>query len=83
MAKDLELSEVDAYIMELKSSLYVNCSKEIENSELTHKQIAKLVGTSRARISRLSKMGENNVSLEMLIKIIATLIEKPPLKIAV
>jgi len=81
MAENLGLSEVDAYMMELKSRLYEKCSKQIQSSALTHEQIARAVGTSRARVTRLSNMGENSVSIELLIKVIATLIEKAPVKV--
>ena len=81
MAKDLGLNEVDAYIMELKSKLYAKCSKLIKASDFTHEQIAKSVGTSRARITRLGNMGENSVSMELLIKVIATIEEKAPVSI--
>lgn len=81
LAEDLGLSAVDAYLMSLKSELYKKCSDLILASSLTHEEIAKSTRTSRARISRLSKMGENSVSLEILIKIIATLEDKAPVKI--
>lgn len=69
LAKDLGLSELDAYVMDLKSKLYVKCAKLIRESDMTHEQIAKAVGTSRARISRISSMGENSLSIEVLLKI--------------
>ncbi len=81
LAKDLGLNEVDAYIMELKSDLYQKCSKLIKSSDYTHAEIAEMVGTSRARISRLSNFGENSVSLELLIRIIASIEEKAPIRI--
>ena len=82
LAKDLDLNVVDAYMMDLKASLYRRCAKAIKNSSLTHSQIATSVGTSRARISRLSNMGENNISMELLIKIVATLEKESPIKVA-
>lgn len=82
MAEDLGLSEVDAYIMELKAKLYSKSSKLIKSSRLTHQQIAKLIGTSRSRISRIASMGENNVSIELLLKLIAVLEGKSAIKIA-
>ena len=69
MAKDLGLSELDAYVMDLKSKLYAKCAKLIRESDMTHEQIAKAVGTSRARISRIASMGEHSISLEILIKL--------------
>ena len=80
MADDLGLSEVDAYIMELKSKLYHKSAELIKNSDLTHEEIAKKIGTSRARINRISKMGENSISIELLIKLIASLENKEPIR---
>ncbi len=82
MAEDLGLSEVDAYVMELKAKLYTKSSKLIKASKLNHEQIAKLIGTSRSRINRIANKGENNVSIELLIKLIAVLEGKSAIKIA-
>lgn len=82
LAKDLGLSDVDAYIMELKAKLYSRSSDLIKNSKLTHEQIAKQIGTSRSRINRIANYGENNVSIETLIKLIATLEGKEAIKLA-
>ena len=82
LAEDLGLSEVDAYIMELKSKLYSKSVELIKSSKLTHEQIAKLIGTSRSRITRIANNGENNVSFELLIKLIAVLEGKPAIKFA-
>ena len=79
LAKDLNLSEIDAYLMDIKSKLYLKCAKLIKSSELTHEQMAKMMGTSRARITRLSNMGEASVSLELRIKICALLENKEPI----
>lgn len=35
------------------------------------------IGTSRSRINRIANHGENNVSIELLIKLISVLEEKP------
>ena len=82
MAEDLGLSELDAYIMELKAKLYCKCSVLIKSSHLTHGEIAKIIGTSRSRINRIANKGENNVSIEILIKLIAALEGKSAIKIA-
>jgi predicted XRE-type DNA-binding protein len=68
--------------MEIKSKLYFKSSKLIKSSKLTHEQIAKLIGTSRSRINRIANKGENNVSLETLIKLITALKGKSAIKIA-
>lgn len=72
-ADDLGLSPVDAYMIELKSKLYVKSANLIKDSKLTHSEIAIQIGTSRSRISRIANHGENSLSIELLIKIIATL----------
>lgn len=82
MAEDLGLSEVDAYIMDLKAKLYSKSSALIKSSKLTHEQIAKLIGTSRSRINRIANRGENNVSIELLIKLITVLEGKSAINIA-
>lgn len=81
LAEDLGLSEVDAYMMDLKSKLYQKSAELIKSSSKTHEQIAKSIGTSRSRISRIANLGENNVSIELLIKLITVLEGKPALKI--
>jgi predicted XRE-type DNA-binding protein len=82
LAKDLGLSEVDAYMMELKAKLYMKSSDLIKGSELNHAEIAKMIGTSRSRINRIANSGENNVSFEILIKLISVLEGKPALVFA-
>ena len=82
MAHDLGLSDVDAYIMDLKFKLYMKSSSLIKASKLTHGEIAKLIGTSRSRINRIANNGENNVSLELLLKIIVVLDSKAAIKFA-
>jgi predicted XRE-type DNA-binding protein len=82
MAEDLGLSEVDAYIMELKARLYTKSSELIKSSKLTHEEIAQLIGTSRSRINRIANKGENNVSIELLLKLIAVLEGTTAIKVA-
>ena len=82
LAKDLNLRDVDAYMMDLKAKLYMKASDLILDSKLTHEEIAKSIGTSRSRINRIANHGENNISMEILIKLITVLDGKPPIKIA-
>jgi predicted XRE-type DNA-binding protein len=82
LADDLGLSEVDAFMMELKANLYSKSAKLIKSSRLTHEQIAKQIGTSRSRINRIANHGENNVSIELLIKLISVMEGKPAVKMA-
>jgi predicted XRE-type DNA-binding protein len=82
LAEDLGLSEIDAYIMELKAKLYSKSSELIKSSKLTHEQIAKQIGTSRSRINRIANKGENSVSIELLIKLITVLEGKAAIKVA-
>ena len=82
LADDLGLSDVDAFMMEFKANLYIKSAKLIQSSKLTHEEIARLIGTSRSRINRISHHAENNVSIELLIKLISVLEGRPAVKIA-
>lgn len=82
LAEDLGLSDVDAYIMELKAKLYSKSSDLIKASKLTHFEIAKQIGTSRSRINRIANLSENNISMELLIKLISILEDRPFIKFA-
>ncbi|MNL45666.1 helix-turn-helix protein [compost metagenome] len=82
LAADLGLSDAEAVVMELKSQLYQQASKSILKSKLTHEEVAKKIGTSRARITRIANLGENSLSMELLVKIIVALENKIPLKVA-
>lgn len=82
LAEDLGLTKAEAAVMELKSRLYQQAAQSILKSKLTHEEIAKKIGTSRARITRISNRGENSISLELLIKLIVTLDNKLPVRVA-
>jgi len=82
LADDLGLNEVDAYMMELKTNLYQKSADLIKASKKTHEEIAKSIGTSRSRVNRIANHGENNISIELLIKLVTTLEGKPAIKIA-
>lgn len=82
LAADLGLTDAEAAVMELKAQLYQQAAKSITKSKLTHEEIAKRIGTSRARITRIANLGENSLSMELLVKIIVTLEDKIPLKVA-
>ena len=81
LANDLELSDEDAAIMELKSLLYERAVQAIQRSAETHEAIATRLGTSRARITRISNRGENSISLDLLLKIIVVLEKKIPFRL--
>lgn len=83
MARDLGLDDFDARYMELKATLYKRAADAIHNSSLSHEKIAKQVGTSRTRITRIANLGESSLSLEMLSRVIFLLEEKMPLRVAV
>jgi predicted XRE-type DNA-binding protein len=81
LAEDLNLNDAEAAVMELKANLYQRAAKSISKSKLTHEEIAKKIGTSRARITRIANLGENSLSVELLVKLIFTLDHKMPLKV--
>lgn len=70
-------------MIDLKAKLYDKCADLISENDLTLEQIAKMVGTSRARINRISNMCENSISMELHIKISTLLANKAPLKLAI
>ncbi len=82
LANDLGLNDAEAVVMELKAQLYQKAAKSIAQAKLTHEEIAKKIGTSRARITRIANLGENSLSMELLVKIIVTLEHKVPLRVA-
>ncbi|MCC7406100.1 MAG: XRE family transcriptional regulator [Bdellovibrionales bacterium] len=82
LASDLNLNDAEAAVMELKAQLYQQAAKSIAKSTLTHAEIAIRIGTSRARVTRIANLGENSLSMELLIKIITTLTNKIPLRVA-
>jgi predicted XRE-type DNA-binding protein len=82
LANDLNLNDAEAAVMELKAQLYQQASKSILKSKFTHEDIARKIGTSRARITRIANLGENSLSMELLVKIIVTLEHKNPLRVA-
>lgn len=82
LAADLNLNHIEAAVMELKAQLYQQASKSILKSKLTHEEIANKIGTSRARITRIANLGENSLSIELLVKIIVALEHKVFLKVA-
>ncbi len=81
LAKDLDLSDADAAIMELKSLLYERAAQTIQQSGESHEAIAAKLGTSRARITRVSNKGENSISIDLLLKIIVVLEKKIPVRL--
>lgn len=81
LAQDLGLSEVDAYVMDLKAKLYSKASELIKESDRSHGDIAITLGTSRSRINRIANLAENNVSIELLIKLVTTLEGRPVIQL--
>lgn len=81
LAQDLGLSEVDAYVMDLKAKLYSKASELIKESDRSHGDIATTLGTSRSRINRIANLAENNVSIELLIKLVTTLEGRPVIQL--
>ncbi len=65
----------------LNPSFYDQAAEAIKKSKLSHEEIAGKVGTSRARITRISNMGENSISIELLVKVIVTIEQKLPFKL--
>lgn len=81
MATNLGLSQADALIMELKSELYLQASKAIKNSKDSYEEMAKKIGISKTQIHKIGGLGANNLSIELLVKIIVILENKIPFRL--
>jgi len=81
IANDLELSDADAAIMELKALLYERAALAIQHSGDSHEAIAKKLGTSRERITRISNRGENSISIDFLLKLLVVLEKRVPFRL--
>lgn len=73
LAKALGLSPSDAIEMEIRSELNEKIIKAVEHLELTHTQLAKLIGMSRTRLTAILNRNTHEVSTDLMIRILGTL----------
>jgi predicted XRE-type DNA-binding protein len=81
LATILGLTESDAVEWEFRSSLNDKIIELFENSNLTHTEIAKKVGTARTRITALLNRSRSDFSTDFMIRVLSALGYKINIKI--
>src|ERR1035437_6558458 len=73
LAEALDLSPADAVEWEARSVLNEKIIQLVRDSEITHAHLAKLVGTSRPRITALLNRRRGDISTDLLFRVLACL----------
>ena len=73
LAAALGLTPADAVEMEVRSALNDKIVDVVRRLSLTHAQVAKLCGTSRTRITAILNRNTQDVSADLLLRILARL----------
>ena len=73
LAEALDLSPADAVEWEVRSVLNNKIIQLVKDSEITHERLAKLVGTSRPRITALLNRRRNDISTDLMFRVLASL----------
>lgn len=73
LASVLGLSNADAVEWEVRHSITEKIIETIRKNKLTITEVAKNAGTSRARITKILKGDSMGISIDVLIKIVASL----------
>jgi len=76
----LGFSDEEARLMEVRIKIRQKIKDEMKKQNITHESLAKKVGTSRARISRLANNSPEPVTIDFLIKVLSALGLKTELK---
>lgn len=76
LAKSLGLSALDAIEWEVRFMITNKIIESANESELTITDIAKLSGTSRARITKILKNDTFGISLDVLVRVLGSLGEE-------
>lgn len=71
LGRALGLSMADTAEMELRSELTVALARIIQAGRLTHAEITKRAGTSRARVTAIANGNIHGVSTDVLIRVLA------------
>lgn len=76
LATALGLSPLDAIEWEVRLMITNKIISSSESSDLTVTDIAKIAGTSRARITKILKNDTQGISLDVLVRVLGALGEK-------
>lgn len=73
LAAILDLSPADGAEIQLRSDLNDKIIEAVRKTRLTHGQVAKVVGTSRSRITAILNRNTKDVSTDLMLRIMASL----------
>lgn len=73
LASALDLDQSHAVEWEIRYSITKKIIEIVEKNQLTVSEVAKKAGTSRARITKILKGESLGISLDVLVKIVASL----------
>ena len=73
LARALDLAEADRQTMEIQMEIAEEIMREVDRQGLTHAALARLAGTSRTRITAILNGNLEQVSTDLLLRILASL----------
>jgi predicted XRE-type DNA-binding protein len=73
LARALALAPEDAVEIDVRSLLVDKIFSAVEERDLTHSEAAKLVGTSRSRMTAILNRNTRDVSTDLLLRIVGRL----------
>lgn len=73
LAKLLGLSSADAVEIEVRSALNDKIIEVVGRKRLTHVKVAELANTSRTRVTAILNRNTNNVSTDLMLRILGSL----------
>ena len=73
LAEVLGLERADGIEIAVRSALNTKIIQVIERRGLTHAQVAKLVGTSRTRVTALLNRNTKDISTDLMLRVLGAL----------
>ena len=73
LARALDLTEADRQTMEIQMRIAEEIMREVDRQGLTHAAIARLAGTSRTRMTAILNGNLDQVSTDLLLRILSSL----------
>jgi predicted XRE-type DNA-binding protein len=73
LSRLLELSEEDSAAIELRVAMLKKIISEVSKQELTHAQAAERTGTSRSRMTSILNGAIQDVSTDLLLRVLSSL----------
>ena len=73
LAEILGLSRADGIEFAVRSALNTKIVEVVEKKELTHAHVARVAGTSRTRITAIMNRNTNDISTDLMLRILGAL----------